>query len=65
MERKIEEHNKADAKRLIDSMFDAKIFADRITRDDMNWFENLIAFNLQCKEDSSIKIAEFKVKYKD
>lgn len=56
---KIEQHNQEQAKRIIDTMFDSKIFAEHITRDDMQGFEDLIAFEFQCQSDSSHKIAEF------
>jgi hypothetical protein len=62
-EKTIDIYNKNQAKRIIDCMFDAKIFAEHITRDDMNGFEDLIAFEFQCQSDSSHKIAEFTVKW--
>lgn len=62
---KIEPYYQARAKEIIDSMFNCKIFADRITRDDMNGFEDLIAFLMQSNAQTQYKLAEFAVKYKD
>ncbi len=55
----IEQHNKIRAKEIIDAMFDVKIFADRITRNDMDGFEELIAYEFQCHQNSARKIAKF------
>ena len=63
MEKEINGHNQAQAKRIIDTMFDAKLFSEHITRDDMQGFEDLIAFEFQCQSYSSHKIAEFTVKW--
>jgi hypothetical protein len=64
METKIEIYNKMASKRIIDTMFDAKIFKDSITRDDMQGFEDIVAFELQCQANSSRKIAEFNESWK-
>ena len=43
---------KQDAKQMVDMMFDANLFHDNVTRDNMNTFEELIRFLLQSKFDS-------------
>ena len=60
---KIETYYQNAAKRIIDVMFDNKIFNEKVTRNDMQGFEDLIAFELQCQANLSKKIAEFSVKY--
>lgn len=43
---------KADAKQLVDMVFDTRLFQDGITRDDMNGIEELISFLLESRFDS-------------
>ncbi|HBI17167.1 MAG TPA: hypothetical protein DDY52_03395 [Candidatus Moranbacteria bacterium] len=43
---KIEPYYQMRAKEIIDGMFSAKVFHEKITRDDMNGFEDLIANEL-------------------
>ena len=51
MENKIFEQ---DAKQMVDMMFDANLFHDNVTRDNMNTFEELIRSLLESKFDSYI-----------
>ena len=41
---------KTDAKAIVDGFFDAKLFKEEITRDDMNNVEDFIAEMMQSKE---------------
>lgn len=43
---------KQNAKQMVDMMFDANLFHDNVTRDNMNTFEELIQFLLQSKFES-------------
>jgi hypothetical protein len=65
MEKEIEKYNQNQAKQFIDSMYDAKVFHDKLTRDDFNGFEDLLAYMLQCQADTARKMAEFHEKYKN
>jgi len=47
-----DERFKADAKQIVDLCFDTKFFDDKITRDHMNEFENLIVYLLQSRFES-------------
>lgn len=49
---------KQDAKTLIDSMFETKMFNSNITRDDMNDFENYIEFVLKSNFEVYIRMME-------
>lgn len=64
MEEKIELYYQNQAKGLIDSMFDTKIFKDSVTRDDMNGYENLVAYIFQAQAKTARKMADFEVKFK-
>ncbi len=46
---------KADAKQIVDMVFDNKLFKDSITRDHMNEFEHLIAFLLTIKYEGYVR----------
>lgn len=61
----IEEYYQNQAKQFIDSMYDAKVFHEKLTRDDFNGFEDLLAYILQCQADTARKLAEFHEKYKN
>jgi len=65
MEKEIDQYNQNRAKEIIDCMFDSKIFKDSITRDDMNVFEDLLAFHFQCFTDIASKIEKFNLEYKN
>jgi hypothetical protein len=43
---------KQDAKQIVDLAFDNKLFKDKVTRDDMNSFEELINFLLSSRYES-------------
>lgn len=49
---------KTDAKAIVDGFFDAKLFKEEITRDDMNNVEDFIAEMMQSKFDSHLKMTE-------
>lgn len=57
-----EKHFKNDAKQIVDMAFDAKLFKENVTRDDMNTFEDLIEFLLQSKFDTYKKCLELTAK---
>jgi len=59
MKEEIEKFYQMRAKEIIDSMFDCKVFNDNFTRDDMQGFEDLIAFNFQSFARTASKMAEF------
>ncbi len=61
---KVELYYQMRAKELIDTMFDAKVFNEKITRDDIQGFEDLIAFLFQSQSKSAFKSAEFVQKIK-
>lgn len=63
-ENKIDPYYQFQSKRIIDAMFDAKVFSEKITRDDMNGFENLIAYYFQSHADTVRKGIEFVNKVK-
>lgn len=48
----------ADAKLIVDSIFDNRLFKDNITRDDMNGYEDLIQFMLESKFNMAWKAKE-------
>ncbi len=64
-EEKIEAYFQKDAKKLIDSMFEAGAFNPKMTRDDMNGYENLLAFIIQSNSKSHYKMVEFNYKFKN
>lgn len=55
----IEPYYQTQAKQIIDSMFDCKVFSDKLTRDDIQGFEDLIAFYFQSHARTASKCAEF------
>lgn len=59
----IEKYHQVRAKHLIDTLFDKGLFAEGVSRDDMQSVENLIAFEYQSNADSAKKIAEFLVRH--
>jgi len=50
---------KADAKQMVDTMFDSKMFKDDITRDQISGFEELIRYLMQSRFESYFKIEKF------
>ncbi len=63
MDEKIEPYYQSEAKRFVDSMFDSKIFSEKMTRDDLNAYEDLLAFYMQSHAQSAQKVADFKAKW--
>lgn len=61
----IETFYQRQAKEIIDSMFDCKVFNEKMTRDDIQGFEDLIAFYLQSGAKSAKKMAEFSLSIKN
>ena len=55
----IDPYYQVEAKRIIDSMFDAKVFSEKMTRDDMQGFEDLIAFYFLSHAKTTKKSLEF------
>ncbi len=49
---------KADGKQIVDMIFDAKMFKDDTTRDDMSGIEELIVYLLQSKFDTYARLAK-------
>ena len=47
-----------DAKSLVDTFFDKRLFADSVNRDDMNAVEELIEYLLQVRYEGYIKMGE-------
>lgn len=47
---------KADAKAIVDTAFDSKIFKDTLTRDDINSFEDLIEYMLKSRFEAYKKL---------
>lgn len=62
---KIEPYYQARAKDFVDSMFDAKVFNEKMTRDNMQGYEDLLAFLMQSESKSHYKMVEFTYKYKN
>lgn len=61
MDKTIEPYYQAEAKRIIDSMFDCKVFNEKMTRDDMKAYEDLLAYYFQSQNDSTKKATELLV----
>jgi len=61
---KIEPFYQAQAKQIIDSMFDNKVFNEKMTRDDMKGYEDLLAYYFQSHASTARKCAEFSQKLK-
>lgn len=57
--KEIEPYYQVQAKQIIDSMFDCKVFNEKITRSDMQGFEDLIAFYFQSHAKTARKCADF------
>ena len=63
---KVEKRFKKDAKQIVDMLFEAKLFRDDITRDDMNVTENFISdlmsmsFEFHLKANELLKRMESK-----
>lgn len=63
-EKPIEPYYQKEAKRIIDTMFQAKVFSEKMTRDDMQGFEDLLAYYFQSFSDSTRRGVEFLNKVK-
>ena len=59
MKEKIEPYYQSQAKQIIDSMFDCKVFNEKMTRNDMQGYEDLIAFYFQSFAETQRRMAEF------
>lgn len=62
---KIESYYQNEAKRLVDMLFDTKVFNEKTTRDSMQALEDLIAFYLQSYSKTANKLSAFQYKWKD
>ena len=60
----IEPFYQTQAKQIIDAMFDNKVFNSEMTRDDIQGFEDLIAYYFQSHAETARKCAEFTLKVK-
>jgi hypothetical protein len=49
---------KADAKAIVDMVFDTNLFKEGITRDQMNGIEELISYSMQSRFDTNWKAKE-------
>jgi len=49
---------KTDAKQIVDTLFDTKVFKDDMTRDDFNNLEEFIWYLLQSKFESYVKVTK-------
>ena len=58
METTIEPYYQMQAKEIIDSMFDAKVFNEKMTRNDMQGYEDFLAFMFQSQARSTRKTVE-------
>lgn len=59
MEKEIEKYYQNEAKRIVDNLFDADVFNPKLTRDDMQKLEDLIAYYFQSFAHSVKKGIEF------
>ena len=59
----VEPYYDREAKQVIDTMFDAKIFKETVTRDDMNGFQDLLGYILQTHAYSAQKLAKWKAEW--
>lgn len=62
---KIEPYYQAQAKQLVDGLFDGGFFSETLSRDGMNDVEDLIAFFFQTICNSSVKAALMVKKFKE
>lgn len=61
---KIQKHHKERAKHLVDLLFNKGLFAEDVSRDDMQAVEDLIAFEYQSNETSVKRCLDFLQKIK-
>jgi hypothetical protein len=64
-EKKIEPHYQAQAKQLVDCLFDKGYFSETLSRDGMNDVEDLLAFSLQLAAESAARTAVLAKKLKE
>lgn len=64
MKEEIELYYQKEAKMIIDSMFDCKVFNEKITRDDMQKHEDFIAFLFQSHDRMTRKATELTISLK-
>lgn len=62
---KVEKYLQAQAKQIIDELFNAKLFSEKVTRDDMNSVEDLFAFTLQSSINSAVRCFELTYKFRN
>lgn len=62
--KKIETYYQERAKKLVDMLFDGKLFNEKVTRDHMQSVEDLIAFEYQSNADSTKRCLEIMAKIK-
>jgi hypothetical protein len=59
----VEPYYQKRSESIVDMLFDAKLFADNLTRKDLQAIEDYIAFELQTGIDGAIRIKEIMHKY--
>ena len=64
-EEKIDPYYQNQAKGIIDMLFDAKLFHEKVSRDDMNAVEDLIAYYFKTFVDTANRMAELTTKWKN
>jgi hypothetical protein len=64
-EEKIEQYYRDNGKQIVDMLFDAKLFHDKVTRDDLLALEDLISYLFQSHAQSQKRAIEFTLKWKD
>jgi len=61
---KIEPYYQIRAKEIVDILYDGKCFAEKMTRDDFNGVEDLIAYNFQQYAKSARKMSDIMIRIK-
>lgn len=62
MENEVDKSHQIKWKEIVDWLFDKRVFNEKMTRDDLQSVEDLIAYYLQCEYNSVIRYTEFKLK---
>ena len=65
MSEEIEKHYQMQGKELVDKFFDTGTFNDKLTRDDLNSLEDVIAYYLQSNVKSAIRVHDLTQRIKN
>lgn len=57
-----EKYFKQDAKQIVDTLFDNKLFIDSLTRDDLNSIEDYLQYAMESRFNSHVKSKELSIK---